>query len=608
MLLLLIFNTLLFQIKLPENIINKNDNYISVYYEILDKKFSNLTFEELINNKNLSYKIIPDSEKVANPGKNYWLRFKLKNNTSNNCVIYGLKYFEGTIYIKNENNSFEIHEFNEKTFFWERYLFSNDNIILIPHSKKEVICYIKLRTNLRIGLGFYIASIQYIYNKSILNFIFYSICISIICFVLFFSIILLVKLKDRIYQFYSLYILSLLIYFLTSWTFLYPLFRIQKLYFFAETIPFTFITVFLLLYTREFLNTRLHFPKLDFLILLAAITKISLFAIATIFDLNYLHSTNIDNLLLLPSIIAGILIYRKGVKHIRYYLLSFAILYLGFFLHSTTDFYNNNLIKNSIGKYFDETGMFFFIFSTIEILLFTLSLTDRILTLRKNRELEQAKTIELQNEIISREKENLILKEQYSLHLEDLVEQRTLEIKEANQKLLEQANQINILLKEDNEKLNQDLEILKKVRIMKSNLDYNEFIQTFESEEFVFSFLSELKWKNGFECKKCKFKKYSHTNVPYLRKCRVCKYEESATAYTLLTNIKFPIQKALYLVYVYITFKDIHVNKISEELELRTATCYSFLKRIKETISKQKHLKNENLSWTQVLVEEKESN
>ncbi len=374
--------------------------------------------------------------------------------------------------------------------------------------------------------------------------------------------------------------------------------------FYVESIPFTFITVFLLLYSREFLNTKHNFPLLHKLILVAVFARIALFIVGYSFQINFLHHSLIDNFLLLPSVIGGILVYQKGEKHIRFYLISFAILFIGFILHSTFEgvFYRLDFMKNSVGFYFDEYGMIFFIFIVIEVLCFTFSLTERILNLRKNREWDQHQTIQLQKEIIEHVKENFSIKEQYSLHLEEIVALRTNEIKEANMKLLEQALHINKLLKEDNDKLNLDLEVLHKVRVMKTNVDFDEFVGTFDNEATCLSLLSELKWKQGYQCRKCKFNKFTKTNVPYERKCKLCKYEESATANTLLNNIKFPIQKALYLVYAGYSFKDLNVHKLSEVLELRTATCYGFMKKIKETMANQKHTKFENLNWTNILI------
>ena len=488
--------------------------------------------------------------------------------------------------------------FDKNYYFWQRIFFSNNYIIELPYSTEEQTYYIQMSSHLSTGLGFEIATYKYLFNKTVLNFMFYTAYISVMLFVLIFSIVLLISLKDRMYLFYTLYILMLLAYSLCSWTFLYPFLRIYINDFFTETIPFAFITFFLLLYSREFLNAKKEFPILNIVILLCAGSRLLILVVGIIIKNDLLHHAMVDSILLLPSFIGGIIAFRSGVKHIRYYLLSFAILYIGIILHSelvVSYLYTFDLIRNSFFYYDGSNSMFFYLFSIFEVILFTLSLTDRIITLRKNKELENLKTIELQNQ-------NLLLKEEYSMHLEELVEQRTNEIKVANVKLLEQERQINKLLQEDNERLEHDLQMLQKVRVMKTNVDFQEFTLTFEDETTCLSFLSEFKWKNGYECRKCGFKRYSNISIPFVRKCKLCKYEESATANTLLANIKFPIQKALYLVYSTYTFKDMNVNKISEELELRVATSYAFVKKIKESIAEKKQSKHDSLSWTYILI------
>ncbi len=580
------------------NTITDSDEVLAIHYDLLDSSNHNISFEKIVSDSTLKYYRIPDSRKIATPQKQYWLRFRLKNNTNKSYLIYGLTNYDGCVYIPLQDGKYSKVLIDKRSYFWQRVFFSNSYLVALPYSQAEQTYYVNLSSHLFTGLGFRIATYKYLFNKSTFNFIFYTAYLTIIAFVLLFSIVLLIRLKDRIYLLYMLYLLMLLVYCLCSWTFLNPLLGIYINNFFTETLPFAFITFFLLLYSREFLNTKKEYPLLDTIIKICAGSRLLILAVGIILKIEPLHNVMVDSILLLPSFIGGVIAFRAGTKHIRYYLLSFTILYLGIVLHTemvVSYLYPLDFISKAIRLYFDETGMFFYIFSTIEVLLFTLSLTDRIIVLQENKELEQVKTIELQNE-------NLLLKEAYNLHLEEVVEQRTIEIKQANVKLLEQERQINRLLQEDNEKLNLDLEMLQKVRVMKMNVDFKEFTQTFENDDACLSFLSELKWKNGFECRKCKFKRYSNINIPFVRKCKLCKYEESATAYTLFNNIKFPIQKALYLAYAGYTFKDLNVNKISEELELRTATCYAFVKKIHETIDTKTSLKLKTENWTGLLV------
>lgn len=110
--------------------------------------------------------------------------------------------------------------------------------------------------------------------------------------------------------------------------------------------------------------------------------------------------------------------------------------------------------------------------------------------------------------------------------------------------------------------------------------DIIQFHRTFHSNEACYSYLSSLKWENGFLCSRCQHTGWSKTCVPYVRKCNRCKHKASATSGTLFHKLKFPIQKAFYLVFlVSSSKKGMSSTELSRRLSLRQKTCYYFKRK-----------------------------
>ena len=99
----------------------------------------------------------------------------------------------------------------------------------------------------------------------------------------------------------------------------------------------------------------------------------------------------------------------------------------------------------------------------------------------------------------------------------------------------------------------------------------------FGSDENCLEFLANLKWANGFVCRKCGNPNYCSGKTPHSRRCTKCKSEESATTGTIFHNCKFPISKAFYIAYnVCKGNDDISTYEFARRLSLRQMTCWNF--------------------------------
>jgi hypothetical protein len=110
--------------------------------------------------------------------------------------------------------------------------------------------------------------------------------------------------------------------------------------------------------------------------------------------------------------------------------------------------------------------------------------------------------------------------------------------------------------------------------------------EMFRSDEKCLQFLADLKWANGFVCKKCGNTNSCPGKEPFSRRCTKCKSKETATNGTLFHGVKFPIHKAFYIAYNVCKGKEnISTYEFGRRLSLRQMTCWNFKTKIEHALS-----------------------
>lgn len=95
---------------------------------------------------------------------------------------------------------------------------------------------------------------------------------------------------------------------------------------------------------------------------------------------------------------------------------------------------------------------------------------------------------------------------------------------------------------------------LNEMRILKE-LDRQVFKDRFTCKQDCYEFLEELKWQDGYNCKRCKGSVYIKGKQPASRRCSKCGYDESTTTDTLFHKLKFGIDRAFEMLYEITTSK-----------------------------------------------------
>jgi hypothetical protein len=140
--------------------------------------------------------------------------------------------------------------------------------------------------------------------------------------------------------------------------------------------------------------------------------------------------------------------------------------------------------------------------------------------------------------------------------------------------------------------------------IFSQELTERQLNELFHSDEKCYEFLADLKWSNGFKCRKCGNSNYCTGKTPHSRRCTRCKTEESASAGTIFHNCKFPVSKAFYIAYHVCKGKqDLSSYEFARRLSLRQMTCWNFKTKIRHAVDEMNSLSNsEKLSIQKILT------
>lgn len=319
----------------------------------------------------------------------------------------------------------------------------------------------------------------------------------------------------------------------------------------------------------------------------------TIFFIACLFNNNLFSYKYIEIVPLIVALGSGIYSQTNGYRPARFFVIGYSFLFLGVLLKILIALEVSWLPYGPVTHY---SLSFCFI---AEMILVSFAIGDRVKLLRKER--EQAQT-----QIIAQMKENEQLKDILNKELESQVQERTKEIIEkshiiesqneellsVNNLLKEQADEIvkmNVLLKQHNIELQTNVEKVTMARVLSAEVNFEEFSRIYPNDEACFKFLSELKWANGYVCRKCENHQYFQGQLPFSRRCTKCGYEESVIANTIFHNTRIPVNKAFYMVFlVYSSKGKISSHKLSEILSIRQSTCWSYSVKIKKVMEERK--------------------
>lgn len=530
----------------------------------------------------------------------YWLRFQLKNTQAGkNWIIEFSDPHISSIQFFRPNSSgtydhlnpagfslpFSNKEYNHKNFVYHAYL-PIDSVITY---------YVRIQSEYNSGFNFFVRDEIYFTGYALQEYVLLGLYYGILFIMAIYNLFLYFNTKDRVYIYYVIY----------AFCCAFNSFSEDGLgfqYIWANTpymnVLVTHFTPLLLVsaftvYSFSFLNITKSAKKLGAFILVSY----GLYVV-TFFTERYVFHTHRFSpfVYLLPFIliyVASFKIYMNGEKSARFFILAYTMIIISFviFLLRILDLVPVNLFT----VYSFNFGFL------IEVVILSIALGDRIRIERQQREVLQQQAIfqlteneSLKNELIVELKEKEIIQDRVNKELESKVVLRTKDLQVKSEelsvfnsnlsKLVEDLNQMNIKLDIDNWQLKQKVQEEVKARLSDEELSTDKFKELFPDDTSCMRYLENIKWSNGFVCKKCRHDKYITHTSPFTRKCTSCKHVESVTAETLFHGIRIPMDKAFYIVYDTIrSGKSKTLEELSEILGLNKNTVWAFRKKIQSS-------------------------
>lgn len=530
---------------------------------------------------------------------NYWIKLDVANNSkSDQWFLEILNYdIENVSFYDVVLNKFcetgFAKDFNSRYYFHKNFVFNlsipsqtQKTFLIKVNSSKKFNPIMKIRTDKDF--------ILFSNTEYLLLGLFYG----LLLLVSLYNFFMYLSIRDITYLYYFFYVISISLNSLKrdgiGFQFLWPSYPAFNNYLnFAPEL----LLIFFVLYSIHFLELKTKYISYYYYVLSSLLIYIFIYLLnvfSPIHQLTYFY--------MLPFIviyIVSILLYKKGYKASRFYILGYSTFIVGQILNMLFIQGLQVQIKIAILLLVYGVNIGFF----LESIILTLALADKFKILKKEGEIKQQLIIKLKDtaskqqeiankKIITQLKENEELKNKINKELESKVSERTQELEEAKMKLQEQANLINkmnVQLDIENFKLKKNVTAINLERGLLKALSFEEFVQTFSTQSTCIRFIDELKWGKDFKCYKCGGDKYTKASALFARKCSKCHYIETINANTIFHNIKFPIEKAFQIIFLILTSeKDISSYELATKVGLQQKTCWAFRQRIFEKMKTKK--------------------
>lgn len=585
--------------------------------ELLKDPQNNFTFQQ-ISSAAFSKKFAPSSTSTPQTKElntSYWFRIKIKHNTQAKKK-YLLEFFDQTIdhitaYIPKGDGSYEIKELGDRLHFDQRLLrHKNFELYINNDTNQEQVYYFKIRSSQISDVIIVLRSVDFFVGYALDEYFYFGIFYGMILVFSFYNLIMFIAIRQKQYLYYVLYNLSVGFFEMSSdgiaYQYIWPNSpnwnQIAYAFFLYGT------SIFALFFTKELLFVKAKAPRLNKLIIWVIIVRTAFFFYCLFIDQRLFSYKFLEFVPLAIAFFTGIYIFRRGYQPARFFVLGYSFLFFGFMLKFLImlgiDWLNFGIIT-----YYSLSFCF-----VLEMIFLSFAIGDKVRILKKKKD-------KAQRQMIQQMAVNAKLKDNLNLELEKQVKERTKEVfhksiiieaqneelSKANDQLKQQAEEIsrmNVLLAQDNQELQVNIEKVTRDRVMSADVDFEEFSKIYPDKESCNAFLANMKWKNGYACRKCKNTHYYHGHIADSRRCSRCAYEESVTTYTIFHNTRIPINKAFYMVFlIYSSKGKISSHKLSELLNIRQSTCWTFGSKIKAVMEERKtQLKKANKNGWSLLV------
>lgn len=520
-----------------------------------------------------------------NPQSAYWIRFRA--NLQNVDEDYVLEFYDQTIdeidlYLSdNEKDTGRYYRMGENLPFQARGI-SHKNFQVRLEEGKSYSVYARIVNDNYADVRIAIRPESTFLEYALAEYFIYGLFYGMIVIISLYNILVFVAVKEIKYLYYTFYLLSVGFFALCvdgiGYQYIWP--DSPQWNQVAHGIALFLIIFWFILFARKFLEIPKNFPLADKMLLAILTARTVLFLYSLLYSTDIFYNRNIEIVPLSLIFAVSIMTFRRGHRQARFFIVANGFLFLGFIFKALLML---SVIPFSILTYYSLHLSFVF-----EMLFLSLALSDRFRILKENRDLARQQIIDSQMQMMQ-------LKDELNKELEEKIAERTEELHIQNEKLADsnlqlelqkkEISQINTLLDLDNWKLRNNLEDVQRKRLLKSDVSFQEFSQLFPDRKTCLKHLARMKWTDGFTCIRCGNQKSITGHIPYSRRCTRCSYVETPTVNTVFQGIRFPLEKAFYILYLMLHGdSDASLTELSRRIDLRKNTVWTFRKKVDREI------------------------
>lgn len=540
-------------------------------------------------------------------GESYWIRFSVEHNPTEK--VWLIEFYDQTIdhieaYVPRPDGTYEKEIMGDAfTFQNRKFAHKNFEVQLYPHDNSVQYYYFRVQSHEFADIRIAFRSVDRFISYSLNEYFLFGTFYGMIVIIALYNFLVFLAIREIKNVYYIFYIISVALYAMSldgvGFQYIWPNYPQWNDY--ASGICLYSVILWALVFTRRFLSTRTKAPRLDFALKIMIVVRTIVFLFELFFYPEFFAFRFIEIIPLSLIYYSGVYVLMRGYRPARYFVIAYGLLLIGFFVRTLVFF---NIIALTTVSHYSLHFSF-----VVEMLFLTFALGDRITILKDNRDRALRRIIH-QHEV------NMALKDKVTVELEQKVTERTTELnnkntelEEINTRLVKQTheiNQINSVLDLDNWKLKNRIKVVLEERLMEKTMDYEEFTTLYPDSLACYRFLEELKWKDGFTCRKCGNSKYFDGAQKFAHRCTRCGYNESITAYTVFHGTKFPIEKAFYIAYLAVAGKKPStLETLSTQLEVGINAIWGFRKKVVERIAELSEHGNEVTAtkWQDVILD-----
>jgi signal transduction histidine kinase len=363
-----------------------------------------------------------------NLNANYWVRFRIFNANALNeftaiLELAGINYKNVVYYYSTDGMHYQSYLNDVDQSFNHRNIKHRNHLLLLK-LKPQQLNYVFIKFNVSKPLKgvFTLQSYRSFLTHSNTNYFILAIFYGIIVSMFLYNLFVYITIQDKAYLYYVGYLFFIALYWLSQdglgfqyvWSYWPNLNDHIKEFSELGTI------LFVLLYAHQFLKPKLIDKLFDYIILVLLFFRVCVFVLGVFLFPSLVNTPFYDILILFYVYGLAIYTYVKGFNPARFFILAFTMLFVGYALTS--------LVNIGFFRGVAYLNYAVYIGVTLEMILLSFSLADRIKDLVKEREIAREKYIQ---EL--KEKEEL--KDGLNRILEEKVQERTQEIVEKNKQL-----------------------------------------------------------------------------------------------------------------------------------------------------------------------------